>query len=488
MYEMYDLIGCRRVNMSDRRGKSNVSSGEVISSHQDFCKSYGFKLYQNYVSSGEVISSHQDFCKSYGFKLYQNLPFLYTVWKFHKNPIKPRFIAASCNTSLTDVSKWLSNCFKAILPTIHDIWKELLRDADVPTSSSWILYNSLGVVPVIKSLNSSRTIEEKSVPLGLQTFDFTTLYTKLDLNDLKHRISSLVRKVFSFKFTKDRCKALLVEKSALHFDYLWLKSKSVDIDSKKKRYTRIVDETDILLWLEFLLENLYISIGDTLFKQCIGIPMGTNCAVFLANFYLFTYEFEFMERLVLANTFPIIIHKLSNIRRFVDDLFVPDFSSFQDFMYLDNDAFGGGIYPKNFCELNCTSHGDSCAFLDLKIFQSPFGLEVDIYDKRLEPEFASINMIRMPHIDSNISHLAKYGVVCSQLFRFSRLCSSLSSFVIQCCQLISLLVQKGYLFKKVSKKVRTFLLRNKFIYGSSSFHVFKLIISKFNRKGEHYLG
>lgn len=54
----------------------------------------------------------------------------------------------------------------------------------------------------------------------------------------------------------------------------------------------------------FLLDILYISLGDSLFKQSIGIPMGTNCVVFLANFYLFTYEFDFIERLISTNTCP----------------------------------------------------------------------------------------------------------------------------------------------------------------------------------------
>ena len=107
------------------------------------------------ISPQDVILKHQNFYKSLGFKCHSSLPFLYTVWKFHKNPLKPRFIAASCNTSLTDVSKWLSHCFKAILPSVHELWKNLLEDVDVPTSSSWILNDSVGVIPIVKFLNSS---------------------------------------------------------------------------------------------------------------------------------------------------------------------------------------------------------------------------------------------------------------------------------------------------------------------------------------------
>ena len=212
--------------------------------------------------------------------------------------------------------------------------------------------------------------------------------------------------------------------------------------------------------------------------------MGTYCAVFLANFYLFTYEFDFMECLISKGTCLVFLHKLCNVRQFVDDLFVCDIPSFQEFMYMSASSLGRGIYPKEFCELNCTSNSDCCAFLDLKIFQTPMSLEVDIYDKRLEPEYANLNIIRMPHIFSNISLIAKYGVICSQLFRFSRLCSNKISFIIQSCHLILLLVEKGYSFKKILKKVRSFLNCSKFIFGISSFGMFKLISNKFNRRGE----
>ena len=83
--------------------------------------------------------------------------------------------------------------------------------------------------------------------------------------------------------------------------------------------------------------------------------MGTNCAVYLANFYLFTYEFDFIKCLLNSNTCPVVLHSLSLVCRFVDDLFVPDFPDFENFMYLNQDSFGSGIYPKTSCELNCTS-------------------------------------------------------------------------------------------------------------------------------------
>ena len=35
--------------------------------------------------------------------------------------------------------------------------------------------------------------------------------------------------------------------------------------------------------LEFLIDNIYIKVGKEIFRQQVGIPMGTDCAPFLAN-------------------------------------------------------------------------------------------------------------------------------------------------------------------------------------------------------------
>ena len=52
--------------------------------------------------------------------------------------------------------------------------------------------------------------------------------------------------------------------------------------------------------LTFLLDNIIIRFGSNLFKlyrQAVGIPMGTNCAPVVADLFLFCYERVFMMSL-----------------------------------------------------------------------------------------------------------------------------------------------------------------------------------------------
>jgi hypothetical protein len=239
---------------------------------------------------------------------------------------------------------------------------------------------------------------------------------------------------------------------------------------------KVVEASDLISWLDFLLDNLFLCFGHGVYRLCIGIPMGTNCAVYLANFYLFTYDFDFLKHLLKSNTCPVVLHRLSLVHRFVDDLFDPDFPDFVNFMYLNQDSFGSSIYPKTSCELNCTSKGFSCNFLDLVVGQSLQALSCDIFDKCSQPEYAGIEMIRMRHVHSNISMTAKLGVINSQFYRFLRLSSCKKYFVFQMVSLIVFLKAKTYPLKILLKRTRGSLIKEKFLFGISTFHIFKMIL------------
>ena len=56
---------------------------------------------------------------------------------------------------------------------------------------------------------------------------------------------------------------------------------------------------DLASHVNYLIDNIYniyVVCGNTLFRQVIGIPMGTDCAPFLANLFLDSYESEWMKQ------------------------------------------------------------------------------------------------------------------------------------------------------------------------------------------------
>jgi hypothetical protein len=82
------------------------------------------------------------------------------------------------------------------------------------------------------------------------------------------------------------------------------------------------------------------------------------------------------------------------------------------------------------------------------------------------------DIIRMPHVLSNISITAKLGIINSQFYTFFRLCSSKFFFISQMISLIALLKSKGYPLKIVLKRSRGLLDKEEFLVGISVFGVF----------------
>ena len=80
----------------------------------------------------------------------------------------------------------------------------------------------------------------------------------------------------------------------------------------------ILNENDVLHLLTYLLDNLYIKYFNQIFKQLIGVPMGSDCGPDLANLFLFAYEYQYV--LGLINKGDYNYAKLRFIFRYIDDL------------------------------------------------------------------------------------------------------------------------------------------------------------------------
>ena len=76
---------------------------------------------------------------------------------------------------------------------------------------------------------------------------------------------------------------------------------------------------DICKMVEFLVDNIYVRFGGQLFRQMVGIPMGTNCAPLLADLFLYSYENEFLDKLVKEGKRK-LARKFNLSYRYIDDL------------------------------------------------------------------------------------------------------------------------------------------------------------------------
>ena len=65
--------------------------------------------------------------------------------------------------------------------------------------------------------------------------------------------------------------------------------------------------------LVYLLDNIFIRFGTKLYRQTIGIPMGTNCAPLVADVFLFCYDRDLMKSLSHENQADVIEAYLDNL-------------------------------------------------------------------------------------------------------------------------------------------------------------------------------
>ena len=147
----------------------------------------------------------------------------------------------------------------------------------------WILKNSK---ELLSSLEHQRVHKADSI----QTFYFSTLYTSIPHDLLKSRIISLLHNSFKQKDGKIRYSFIKAGK----YGNCYFTRK---VEEGEGQYS----EGSICKMIEFLIDNIYVTFGGLHFRQVIGIPMGTNCVPLLADLFLYSYESEFLDKLIRAN-------------------------------------------------------------------------------------------------------------------------------------------------------------------------------------------
>lgn len=58
-------------------------------------------------------------------------------------------------------------------------------------------------------------------------------------------------------------------------------------------------EAHVISKPKFLIDNTFVEFGGRLCQQIVGIPVKTNCAPLLVELFLFSYESEFLQTLVI---------------------------------------------------------------------------------------------------------------------------------------------------------------------------------------------
>ena len=347
---------------------------------------------------------------------HSKLPTLYCLPSLHKRPYKSRFIANSSACTTTELSILLTSCHTAIKNHVIEYCTTVYERNG--KNLFWSVKNSGEILNKLKSRGFLAS--------GLSTYDFSTLYTTLPHNLIKEKLTELIEQTFN-------------REGSL---YLACNDKNAFFTSEKpKRYK---------LWschaLYYLLDNIFIRFGSKLYRQIVSIPMGTNCAPFVADLFLFCYERDFMLPLSDNNQAE-IIEAFNSTSRYLDDLLNIDNPYFEQMV--------GQIYPTEH-QLNKANSSDTEApFLDLNLSITNGIVSSKIYDKRDDFNF---EIVYFPFLDGDVPRSP--SVYISQLIRFARVCSNVDDFNNRNLFLTAKLLKQGYRYHKIRKSFPKFYHRH----------------------------
>ena len=188
--------------------------------------------------------------------------------KMHKEN-KPRFMGKTHGTTLTQLSQWISRTLKAMIPQSEQIWRNVFMSAGIVTTGSWVIWNSKQVRQRMSRMQNMSMHYNNQ-----QTYDFSTMYTKLKLNKgdgeedgMEEKLRRYAKIVFE---QAKQCikpfgvvKVLVIKRKGLN-TAPW---EPADPKPKDSRNKKVVTEKRLNRWIKYLVDNLYVEVGNKVMRQ-----------------------------------------------------------------------------------------------------------------------------------------------------------------------------------------------------------------------------
>ena len=284
---------------------------------------------------------------------YNALPYLMATYKLHKT--KYRWITNAYQTVFSNLAILLTLTSNVILDSIkswaHSTEKGYQNFMQVKTSLYWIIDSVMDA-----TINLPAEIHDIFVA------DITRCYETIPLNgpdNLLLAVSFITKLAYKqAALVHPRASTSMwvrVDKAGVPVAARWATSKPTAAN------WFAIDSNRLLTLHEWLMLNCYVSLGDRIWRQCTGIPMGFSCSPVWCNMYLLSYEIRFIQRLATLRRRD-LLSKFQTPFRYIDDLCLINVQNPRDFLSaeqprIDSNPFW--IYPLNILEIKEETSGFS---------------------------------------------------------------------------------------------------------------------------------
>ena len=153
-------------------------------------------------------------------------------------------------------------------------------------------------------------------------------------------------------------------------DYVTVYNSGAFWSWSKSKTRRSYSLQEITSCLEFLINNSFFQVASKIFRQVIGIPMGSDPAPFFANLFLFFYESRWLKSINYG-----VARKFGKFFRFIDDLIETNGGNEFEKHYNE-------IYPSEIILKKENTPHTKTTFLDLHLCINEGQIQTSLYDKR----------------------------------------------------------------------------------------------------------
>ena len=274
------------------------------------------------------------------------LPYLMGTYKQHKNTYR-----------------WLTNAHNSVYSTI----------------AQFVTTALMGIIPALKSWFAKR-IQSYGSLLGTRTKNFWMIDSVIDLAlnlpekmfdvfvaDIAHcyeaiplegndNLMTAISKLISFAFQQKRIEHPRSDQN------LWVRFDEGKMTASSTRWASKSPNGDI--WVEiseerlvslnkWLSSNCYVTLGDRVWRQSSGIPMGFSCSPLWCNLYFLYYETSFISRLATLGRTD-LMRRFRYSFRYIDDLCILNNGDILQFMDPNAERVASNpfwIYPLGIVEI-----------------------------------------------------------------------------------------------------------------------------------------
>ena len=340
---------------------------------------------------------------------------LYHNPKFHKNPVKFRFIAGNVKVVTSRLDEIVAKVLKMCKGHFENLCEKYRGFSGI--RYSFDIEKSADLKLSLDSYNG----DARSISIN----DFSTLYTLFEHDHLVRNMTWLLDRLSK----NSGCQYVRVT----HERAYW---------SRDGNAEGSFSITEILEMVSLLIGESYVKAFGKVFRQTKGIIMGGKSSGWLSDCSLMVDEFKYIDSIVKSGNLD-LARQFSGLNRYRDDCTALNLDNFRD--------LARDIYPPS---LELSQENDDlrhATVLDMQVEVVDGRFRTKVYNKTDSFPF---EVVSMPFIESNIDSKICYKVFYSQILRYQRLCTLLVDFTDRVRILGNILLKRNYSKVKLAREFR----------------------------------